>query len=88
MDMFYNCSLLWFGSHCQYTFDVNISIESFGDFIVTSFNNREEFSGKLTINTCYPYLSGCSRGPTPMCLDWREICNGIIDCIGDNLGNR
>jgi hypothetical protein len=21
-----------------------------------------------------------------MCLDWREICDGKIDCIGDNSG--
>ncbi|CAF3784435.1 unnamed protein product [Rotaria sordida] len=84
--IFSNCSSLWFGSHCQYTFGSNIEIESFGDFLVSSFNNRQKYPSGLTINTCYPHLFGCFRGPKPMCLDWREICNGIIDCIGDNFG--
>ncbi|CAF1430373.1 unnamed protein product [Rotaria sordida] len=84
--IFLNCSSLWFGSHCQYTFGSNIEIESFGDFLVSSFNNRQKYPSGLTINTCYPHLFGCFRGPKPMCLDWREICNGIIDCIGDNFG--
>ncbi|CAF3390101.1 unnamed protein product [Rotaria sp. Silwood2] len=83
---FYNCSTSWFGSHCQYTFGSNIFIESFGDFIVSLFNNRKQYHKKLIINTCYPHLSGCYRGPEPMCLDWREICNGIIDCIGESFG--
>ncbi|CAF1568705.1 unnamed protein product, partial [Rotaria sordida] len=77
--IFSNCSSLWFGSHCQYTFGSNIEIESFGDFLVSSFNNRQEYPSSITINTCYPHLFGCFRGPKPMCLDWREICNGIID---------
>ncbi|CAF3313636.1 unnamed protein product [Rotaria sp. Silwood2] len=53
---------------------------------VSSFNNRKQYHEKFIINTCYPYLSGCYHGPEPMCLDWREICNGIIDCIGDSFG--
>ena len=84
--MFYNCSLSWFGSYCQYTFDININNISFADIIITSFNNRKQYINHLEINTCYPYLTGCYRGPEPLCLDWREICNGIIDCIGNNYG--
>ncbi|CAF1513678.1 unnamed protein product, partial [Adineta steineri] len=86
--VFYNCSLSWFGSRCQYTFGLNISIQSFGEFLVSSFDNRKKFKNQLIINTCYQYLPECYRGPSPMCLDWREICNGIIDCIGvgDSFG--
>jgi hypothetical protein len=84
--IFYNCSSAWFGSHCQYTFGLDILIESFGDFVVSSFNNREKFSQKFIIHTCYPYLTECYRGPGLMCLDWREICDGKIDCIGDRFG--
>ncbi|CAF3320811.1 unnamed protein product, partial [Rotaria sp. Silwood2] len=83
---FYNCSSSWFGSHCQYTFGSNILIESFGNFIVSSCNNRKQYHEKLIINTCYPHLSGCYRGPGPICFDWREIYNGIIDCIEDSFG--
>ncbi|CAF4785954.1 unnamed protein product, partial [Rotaria sp. Silwood2] len=43
---FYNCSSSWFGSHCQYTFGSNILIESFGNFIVSSFNNRKQYHEK------------------------------------------
>jgi len=83
---FSNCSSLWFGSHCQYTFGLQDSIQSFGDFVVSSMNTRKNFQRKLKINSCYPFLSECNRGPVPMCLDWREICDGKIDCIGENSG--
>ncbi|CAF1634364.1 unnamed protein product, partial [Adineta ricciae] len=33
------------------------------------------------VGSCYPLLSTCIRGPPPICLDWREICNGVYDCI-------
>ncbi|CAF1406391.1 unnamed protein product, partial [Adineta steineri] len=84
--VFNNCSSLWFGSNCQYTFHLNMFIESFGDFVNSSFIARRGYYGKILIHTCYPHLSGCNRGPEPMCLDWREICDGKVDCIGDNLG--
>ncbi|CAF0794838.1 unnamed protein product [Adineta steineri] len=84
--IFNNCSSLWFGSNCQYTFNLSMSIESFGDFVELSFKARKQYEENILIHTCYPHLSGCYRGPEPMCLDWREICDGKIDCIGDNLG--
>ncbi|CAF0959925.1 unnamed protein product [Adineta steineri] len=85
--IFNNCSSLWFGSHCQYTFNLNMFIESFGDFVDSSFEARQYHIGEnIVIHTCYPHLSGCYRGPEPMCLDWREICDGKIDCIGEKFG--
>ncbi|CAF3725311.1 unnamed protein product [Rotaria sp. Silwood1] len=32
--------------------------------------------------TCYEYLT-CTRDNSPMSLDWREICDGNIDCIDE-----
>ncbi|CAF1118458.1 unnamed protein product [Adineta steineri] len=32
--------------------------------------------------TCYILLE-CDRGGPLVCLDWREICNGRIDCLND-----
>ncbi|CAF1244459.1 unnamed protein product [Adineta steineri] len=84
--IFNNCSSLWFGSNCQYTFNFSMSIESFGDFVNASFKARKQYKRKILIYTCYLHLSGCYRGPEPMCLDWREICNGKIDCTGENFG--
>ncbi|CAF0902813.1 unnamed protein product [Adineta steineri] len=84
--IFNNCSSLWFGSNCEYTFNLSIPIESFGDFVNSSFVARRNYTNKILIHTCYSHLSGCYRGPEPMCLDWREICDGKIDCIGDSFG--
>ncbi|CAF1292762.1 unnamed protein product [Adineta steineri] len=84
--IFNNCSSLWFGSNCEYTFNLSMSIESFGDYVVSSFKARENYTNKILIHTCYSHLSGCYRGPEPMCLDWREVCDGKIDCIGDSFG--
>ncbi|CAF4152073.1 unnamed protein product, partial [Adineta steineri] len=84
--IFNNCSSLWFSSNCQYTFNLSIAIESFGDYVVSSFKNRKQYEKKLLIHTCYLYLSECYRGPEPMCLDWREICDGKIDCIEGDFG--
>jgi hypothetical protein len=27
----------------------------------------------------------CDRGPSPACFDWREICDGKVDCMGNDL---
>ncbi|CAF5051526.1 unnamed protein product, partial [Rotaria sp. Silwood1] len=63
----------------------NCSTSWFGSHF-SLFNNRKQYHKKLTINTFYPHLSECHRGPEPMCLDRREICNEIIDCIEDSFG--
>ncbi|CAF2920491.1 unnamed protein product [Rotaria sp. Silwood2] len=34
-----------------------------------------------TTGTCYSLLSSCDRGPWPLCLDWREVCDQKIDCL-------
>ncbi|CAF3512691.1 unnamed protein product [Rotaria sp. Silwood1] len=34
--------------------------------------------------SCYMHLK-CNRGPSPLCLDWREICDGRIDCFEDGI---
>jgi len=79
-DVFYNCSLPWFGSSCQYKFNHNVSL-TFGDiieatFIWTRYNIRD-----VMIGTCYRFLPGCNNESWPMCLDWRQICDGFDDCI-------
>ncbi|CAF1314374.1 unnamed protein product [Rotaria sp. Silwood1] len=34
--------------------------------------------------TCYIHLK-CNRGSTHTCLDWREICDRKVDCIGNDI---
>lgn len=76
-QLFYNCTSPWFGSHCQYSFYRNYSIDDIVDYTLA--NNRFDRSFKDAI-TCYTHIT-CDRGPAPMCLDWREICDNKIDCI-------
>ncbi|CAF3868245.1 unnamed protein product [Rotaria sp. Silwood1] len=74
-EIFYNCSLPWFGSICQYRFDNNI-----GQFIF-NFSDDLSITKDIIIDTCYPLLNDCYCGPSSVCLDWREICDGINDCL-------
>ncbi|UJR17427.1 hypothetical protein I4U23_004322 [Adineta vaga] len=83
MKMFYNCTLPWFGSTCQYSFDNKLSL-SFGEIVRLNFITRIELSEDLpssfNIGTCYRFLTNCQYKHALMCLDWREICDGKWDC--------
>ncbi|CAF1524238.1 unnamed protein product [Didymodactylos carnosus] len=80
-ELYYNCSKPWFGTFCQYTLN---SIESFDQIIAERFQSRIKYEPtdviKITNGTCYTGLK-CYRGPSPICLDWREICDGKVDCF-------
>ncbi len=77
-DLFYNCSLPWFGSQCQYKFDYDPSLQ-FSDIKIT-FSNQKGILTNYTGGTWYHFLNGCDCGPWPLWLDWLAICDGKIDC--------
>ena len=81
-EVFYNCSSPWFGSACQYTFDSD-ALRAFGDTVQSIFANRfrPEWGDYSALSTCYPFIAGCDRGISSICLDWREVCDGSFDCI-------
>ncbi|CAF1074452.1 unnamed protein product [Adineta steineri] len=79
-DVFYNCSTPWFGEMCQYKFDDD-SPSEFNQIVQNTFDNRSGILGNITSGTCYRFLKDCDRGPWPLCLDWREICDGKSDCF-------
>ena len=79
-DIFYNCSSPWFGSLCQYKFDYD-TLVSFADIVNLTFTSHLKLCHSMENSTCYPFLSDCYRGPSPICLDWREICDGKYDCM-------
>lgn len=79
-DVFYNCTLPWFGSMCQYKFDFDTPM-LFGDIVNATFASRLNACRVLNNESCYPFLSSCNRGSTLICLDWREICDGKFDCL-------
>ena len=82
----YQCQGTWFGSECQYNFNIHSalhmrlnSIEPVHlDYLIW-----QRPSDILVVEmTCYTHLI-CNRGPPPACLDWREICDGKIDCANN-----
>ena len=80
-EEFYYCHKQWFGPRCQYSFD--IPIRTVEDLVELHYGNRHRFYDDVRYRTtnpsCYTHLQ-CNRG-SPLCLDWREICDGRIDCI-------
>ena len=75
----YNCSIPWFGEFCQYSLT---SIEPFQEIVMNYFHALASPPKGLDPSnyiTCYTFIK-CDRGPWPSCLDWREICDGKIDC--------
>ncbi|CAF3774706.1 unnamed protein product [Rotaria sp. Silwood1] len=79
-EQFFNCTPPWFGSRCQYSFEL------VSNFAETTFNIqwKSHTTEAITYRTCYILLE-CDRGVASMCLDWREICDGRIDCFNDGV---
>jgi hypothetical protein len=78
-DVFHNCTSPWFGFKCQYKFDYNLSL-SFSDIVKATSKEYSSANNNATTGTCYRFLDNCNRELWPMCLDWREICDGKMDC--------
>ncbi|CAF4081076.1 unnamed protein product, partial [Adineta steineri] len=76
-ETFFNCTSPWSGSRCQYALELNEDESVQNLFKMTLTNN-------MFRQTCYILLE-CDRGDPSMCLDWREICNGRIDCLNDGI---
>ncbi|CAF1660767.1 unnamed protein product, partial [Adineta ricciae] len=74
-----NCSENWFGDQCQYSFDTKAPFE---DIVGHQFEEKESLAEQYDIVndefllTCYEGL----RCHSTICLDWREICDGIHNC--------
>ncbi|CAF1589989.1 unnamed protein product, partial [Adineta steineri] len=77
-EVFYNCTPPWFGSICQYRFVLN---ESFSSFIQMRIDEPQLFYANTTV-TCYIHMK-CSNHSFLTCLDWREICDGKVNCLDD-----
>ena len=79
-DVFYNCSSPWFGSMCQYKFNYDLSM-SFSDIVDSTISEKTIKTLNFTTGTCYRFLDDCNQGLWPLCFDWREVCDGKIDCL-------
>ncbi|CAF1493972.1 unnamed protein product [Adineta steineri] len=76
-ETFFNCTRPWFGSRCQYSLEINEDVLVRNPCEMTSTYN-------IFQQTCYIHLE-CDRGGPSICLDWREICNGRIDCLNSGI---
>ncbi|CAF1137669.1 unnamed protein product [Didymodactylos carnosus] len=74
-----NCTREWFGQFCQYSFQDDWD-EPFTDIIDRRFFERYNIENDVPIHkdlTCYMGLKCVGQR---LCLDWRQICNSIVDC--------
>ena len=79
-DMVYVCLPPWFGSQCQYRFDTT-SHFSVADIVQAIFKDYTHDIRNNTQGSCYRFVDGCHDQRTwPSCLDWRQICDGKMDC--------
>lgn len=65
---------------------------SFTDIVTNTFHQKSIDRTRYTPTiythlTCYILLD-CDRGPLPFCLDWREICDGRIDCMNRGVDEK
>ncbi|CAF1355312.1 unnamed protein product [Adineta steineri] len=73
---FYNCTPPRFGPLCQYSLEIYQSDHLTLNEMIHDYYLHEY---QPTTLTCYIHLE-CDRGSISLCLDWSEICDGIVDC--------
>ena len=81
-----NCSRGWFGRQCEYSFLFTDQL-SMEEIISNEFHRQRSdiiFSELKERFPCFIHLS-CDYIGQKMCLDWREICNGEINCRNNGI---
>ncbi len=85
-EHFYNCTQPRFGPRCQYSFEFDEGM-SFDQIVEAAFHGRiaySEWSDMMVPMPCYVLLE-CHRNGQVWCLNWREVCDGKIDCFDEGL---
>ena len=80
-ELFFICTHPWFGPQCQYSFHLT-KHDSFSLLVDSILIERSKSQNpSLTSDlSCYTDMK-CNRGGGGLCLDWREVCDGRIDCL-------
>ena len=88
-EEFYNCTPPWFGLHCQYSFLSDEKL-SFNEIVEANFRRRTAYSKPVNTLVKVPsyVLLECHRDGQRWCLDWREICDGKVDCFDESLDEK
>jgi hypothetical protein len=84
-QIYYNCTMSRFGPKCQYELHYHCPHHSSFYQIINYF--YRSYPHNSTTFSCYIHLK-CNRGPFPACLDWREICDGKVDCPDDAIDEQ
>ena len=83
--IFFNCTSSNFGSQCQYQVPFHQSdystLYELTKLVYISLN------GYIRTLTCYTHLQ-CDRGTESLCLDWTDICNGVINCLNNAVDEK
>ncbi|UJR19288.1 hypothetical protein I4U23_022417 [Adineta vaga] len=77
-----NCTDQYFGPRCEYSYDYPVEAE-FKNLVYRQLSSRTKmtYSQVNSTNvTCYQGLISQICNQTVICLDWRQICDGVIDC--------
>ncbi|CAF1061423.1 unnamed protein product [Rotaria sordida] len=85
-EVYYNCTWPWFGHFCQYSFDFNEE-STLNEIVYNIYHERNVYGlglSQFTNLSCYIHVE-CHSGPSFFCLDWREICDGKVDCLNDRI---
>jgi hypothetical protein len=88
-EYFYNCTPPWFGLRCQYSFEFGEKL-SFNEIVQATFGGRiaySESSDMIVQVPCYVLLK-CHRDGQLWCVDWREVCDGSVDCFDDGADEQ
>ena len=88
-EYIYNCTPPRFGLRCQYSFEFGNQL-SFNEIVEGNFQGRvaySESSDLAVVVPCYVLLK-CHRNGQPWCLDWREVCDGVVDCVDNGVDEQ
>ena len=77
--LFYNCTFPWFGPFCGFAFDLT-DAQPLKKIVFNNFQSRM-LKPDIPQVTCYKHLQ-CET--SLICLDWREICDGKVDCLDES----
>ena len=93
--MFHNCTQGWFGFICQYSFRLPEPTLSFASIVKTKFQLKQWYHDRAIKTThiftnlsCYTHVKCNRAGLGLACLDWREICDGKVDCSDGGIDEQ
>ena len=84
---YWNCTWPRFGPQCQYQFyqsvnnQLNLDLQN---FIKQFYTQSSHIRTNLT---CYIHLK-CTRNSLSVCLQWREICDGEVQCVDTGIDEK